>query len=223
MSKPRLLDLCCGAGGAGEGYYRAGFEVVGVDIAPHKHYPFEFHQADALTYALEGFDAFHASPPCKADNQAALCRPERLRRKYPRLIAPIRERLLATGKPFVIENVPLARRQLQNPIMLCGTMFGLKLRRHRYFELHGFEILFAPATCGCRGKDGFTAATRGFSSFANGAKLISVAGHNFAVEDGRLALGMDWAGQSGLSQAIPPAYTEYIGNWLIKALTFSAQ
>ncbi len=221
MSRPRLLDLFCGAGGASMGYYRAGFEVVGVDIEPQRHYPFEFHQADALTYPLEGFDAYHASPPCKADNQAITCRPEykNARAKYKRLIAPTREILLATGKPFVIENVPLARKQLSNPIMLCGTHFGLRVRRHRYFELHGFEILFAPASCACKGKIGYTASCHGkghISSFSHGAKLISVAGHNFAVDDARVAMGIDWATQDGLSQAIPPAYTEYIGKYLMK-------
>ena len=216
--KPRLLDLFCGAGGASMGYYKAGLEVVGVDIEPQPHYPFKFHLADALTYPLDGFDAYHASPPCKADNQGVLCRPERgmLRAKYPRLIAPIRERLLLTGKPFVIENVPLTRGQLRNPIMLCGTMFGLKVKRHRYFELHGFEILFMPSTCGCKGKVGFTNASSGFSSFANGANLISVAGHNFSVKDAQQAMGINWMGQVGLSQAIPWAYTYYIGTHMMK-------
>lgn len=220
------------------GYYRAGFAVYGIDNCPQPHYPFPFLQMDAMeamdrllrgegltfsnseTLYLKDFGAYHASPPCKADNQAVLCRPahERARAKYQRLIAPARERLLITGKPFVIENVPLARRQLQNPIMLCGTMFGLKVRRHRYFELHGFEIVLAPASCGCKGRVGYTAAADGFSSFANGAKLISVAGHNFAVEDARTAMAIDWAGQEGLSQAIPPAYTEYIGKYLMQAV-----
>lgn len=202
------------------GYHRAGFEVEGVDIKPQPHYCGDkFYLADALTFPLEGYDAYHASPPCKADNQAVLCRPkhERAREKYQRLIGPTRERLMATGKPFVIENVPLARRQLRNPIMLCGTMFGLKVRRHRYFELYGLEILLAPSSCGCKGKVGFTNASSGFSAFKNGAKLISVAGHNFSVEDARNAMLIDWTGQEGLSQAIPPAYTEYIGLYLLRA------
>ncbi len=221
MDKPRLLDLFCGAGGSAKGYQRAGFYVVGVDIKPQPHYcGDEFHQADALTYPLDGFDAYHASPPCKADNQGVLCRPksENARAKYPRLIDPTRGRLLVTGKPFVIENVPLARRQLQNPFMLCGTMFGLKVRRHRYFELHGFEIVMSPSGCGCKGRAGFTNASSGLSAFKNGAKLISVAGHNFAVEDARKAMEIGWTGQEGLSQAIPPAYTEYIGKLLLKAV-----
>ena len=202
------------------GYYKVGFEVVGIDIEPQADYPFEFHQGDALTYPLEGFDAYHASPPCKADNQGILCRPEReiLRANYPRLIAPTRERLLLTGKPFVIENVPLARRQLRNPVMLCGTMFGLKVKRHRYFELHGFDIWLMPATCGCQGKGGFTNSSFGFSSFANGARLISVAGHNFSVADAQVAMGIDWTGQDGLSQAIPWVYTQFIGKYLMEII-----
>lgn len=216
----KLLDLYCGDGGASMGYVKAGLEVVGVDCEPHPLYPFEFHQADALTYPLEGFDAYHASPPCKADNQAVLCRPayEHARDKYPRLIAPTRERLIKTGKPFIIENVPLARRQLINPIMLCGTMFGLRLKRHRYFELHGFDILLAPAGCSCKGKDGYTHASKGFSSFKNGARLISVAGHNFSVKDAQVALQIDWTGQAGLSQAIPWVYTKWLAKYLVEAL-----
>ena len=203
------------------GYHLAGFEVIGVDIEFQPHYPFEFHQADALTYPLEGFVAYHASPPCKADNQAVLCRSnaDELRRTYPRLISPTRDRLLGTGKPFIIENVPLARKQLINPIMLCGTMFNLKVKRHRYFELHGFEILLMPACCSCKGKLGFTNASSGFSSFANGAKLISVAGHNFSVKDAQQAMGIDWMGQDGLSQAIPYFYTQFIGKYLLEAIT----
>jgi DNA (cytosine-5)-methyltransferase 1 len=216
--KPKLLDLFCGAGGCSMGYYRAGFDVTGVDIKPQPHYPFKFIQADALAIPIEGYDCYHASPPCKTDNQAVLCRPkiEKAREKYKRFIKPTREILLKTGLPFVIENVPLARFQLINPLMLCGTQFGLKVKRHRYFELHGFEILFAPAGCACKKSAGYTAANHGFSAFKNGAKLISVAGHNFSVSDARLAMGIDWAVQSELSQAIPPAYTEFIGKYLIQ-------
>jgi len=123
---------------------------------------------------------------------------------------------LATGKPFIIENVPGA--PLINPLTLCGTMFGLKVKRHRLFELHGFEVWFLPATCACKGKVGYTAASDGFSSFANKAKLISVAGHNFCVKDAKQAMQIDWMPQSELSQAIPPIYAEFLGKQLINAL-----
>jgi DNA (cytosine-5)-methyltransferase 1 len=235
----KILDTFSGAGGCSEGYRRAGFEPYGIDIKNQPHYPFPFLKMDALealdrlikgesltfsnsetlyeTLYLKDFAAIHASPPCKADNQAVLCRPksENARAKYQRLIVPTRERLLSAGKPYVIENVPLARNQLKNPIMLCGTMFGLKVRRHRYFET-SFELLFMPAGCACSGSAGYTAVSHGFSSFENGAKLISVAGHNFAVEDARIAMGISWTGQSGLSQAIPPVYTEFIGKYLMQ-------
>ena len=132
--KPRLLDLFCGAGGAGMGYHRAGFDVVGVDLNPQPRYPFEFHQADALDYAREHgreFDAIHASPPCQAYSLAS--RQWRIRgRKYPVLIAKTRELLNAMAKPFVIENVPGA--PLINPTVLYGTMFGLMTMRPRLFE-----------------------------------------------------------------------------------------
>ncbi len=226
MSTPLLYDVYCGAGGATKGYQLAGFRVIGIDNKPQRDYCGDgFILIDALEFLnrynageFERAQAFHASPPCKADNQAILGRPayEHAREKYARLREPTRDRLLLTGKLFVIENVPLAKGQLRDPIMLCGTMFGLKVRRHRYFELHGFEILFAPSSCGCRGRAGYTAAFDGFSSFANGAKLISVAGHNFSVADGREAMGIDWTGQAGLSQAIPWAYTKFIGDYALK-------
>jgi DNA (cytosine-5)-methyltransferase 1 len=141
MSRPRLLDLFCKAGGAGMGYSRAGFEVVGVDKEPQQRYPFCFVQADALEYAAacgHCFDAIHASPPCQADS---IMRRGRWKgREHPQLIPQTRELLISSGKPYVIENVVGA--DLIDPIMLCGSMFGLRtkhgsqLRRHRLFELN---------------------------------------------------------------------------------------
>lgn len=215
--KARLLDLFCRAGGASVGYSRAGFEVEGVDIEPQPNYPFRFYQADALTFPLDGYDAYHASPECKRYCQAIACRPGH-RNKYPDQIPMIRTRLLATGKPYVLENVPWAKHLLHNPIMLCGTMFGLPVKRHRYFESNIDLGLFLPAGCGCHGKAGYTNANRGISSFRNGARLISVVGHNFCVDDARHAMGMGWANRDELSQAIPPAYTEYIGRYLMQCL-----
>ena len=130
------------------GYYRAGFEVVGVDIDPQPNYPFEFYQADALTFPLEGFDAVHASPPCQRYSMAMQCNPGSAE-KYPDLIGLTRDLCLAAELPFVIENVPGS--PLVNPVTLCGSHFGLAtiwptngrpvaLRRHREFEAHGFVI-----------------------------------------------------------------------------------
>ena len=131
---PRLLDLFCGAGGAAMGYHRAGFEVVGVDIKPQPHYPFEFHQADALTYPLDGSDAYHASPPCQGYSIMRHL-PWLKNKEYPLLISPIRERLSSTCKPYVIENVVGAQKIAKMQAgWLCGGMFGLNFYRHRLFE-----------------------------------------------------------------------------------------
>ena len=136
--KPRLLDLFCGAGGAGMGYSWAGFDVVGVDVNPQPNYPFEFHQADALAYPLDGFDAIHASPPCQAYSRLRRMRPGKY---YPDLVEATRARLVAADRPYAIENVPGA--PLLSPLLLCGEYFGLgamcdggwrPLRRHRLFE-----------------------------------------------------------------------------------------
>ena len=137
--KPRILDLFCGAGGCSVGYERAGFDVVGVDIAPQPNYPFGFVQADALAalevVPLTTVDAIHASPPCQAFSLATLYHGRENAEKYPDLIEPVRKLLLDTGLPFVIENVPGA--PIRHDVLLCGEMFGLRVHRHRYFETHG--------------------------------------------------------------------------------------
>lgn len=128
--RPRLVDLFCGAGGASKGYDLAGFEVVGVDLYPQPNYPFEFHQADALTFDLDGFDYAHASPPC----QFATAYRRRIDhvKKSPNLIPATRARI--AHLPYVIENVATARAELKDPLQLCGSSFGLDVRRHRLFE-----------------------------------------------------------------------------------------
>jgi DNA (cytosine-5)-methyltransferase 1 len=131
MSDYRLLDLFCGAGGAGMGYHRAGFTVIGVDLNPQPHYPFEFHQADALTFPLDGYDAIHASPPCQHYSKMSLCKPG-LADTYPDLVEPTRQRLAAAGVPYIIENVEGA--PLIEPTRICGSGLGMRLQRHRLFE-----------------------------------------------------------------------------------------
>ncbi len=207
--KPRLLDLFCGAGGAAMGYYRAGFEVVGVDIKPQHHYPFEFHQADALACQLEGFDAYHASPPCQGYSISQYMQGVKGAGKY---INDTRDTLLKIGKPFVIENVPMS--PLKNPIELSGMSFGLKIIRRRLFELHGFEILFVPSP---RKETNYRAA--GYVPYHHGTSAKS--GHLpniWTKERLQNAMGIDWMTIKEMTQAIPPAYTEYIGKFLLNAV-----
>ena len=205
MSKPRLLDLFCGAGGAAVGYHRAGFEVVGVDIAPQKHYPFAFHQADALTFPLDGFDVIHASPPCQAYSNA-----RHRGKNYPDLLPAMRERLLAQRAPWVIENVVGA--PMWQGVMLCGSMFGLQVIRHRLFD--SSEWLYPP--CGCDHRGEFYSVI-GHSSFPShqgyGMRDTCV-----SAAVARRAMGIDWMPHTALSQAIPPAYTQWIGLQLLAAL-----
>ncbi len=189
MAKPRLLDLFCKAGGAGMGYHRAGFEVVGVDIEPQPHYPFEFVQADALTFPLEGFAAIHASPPCP--HYANVTRWRGSQDDHPALIEPMRGALLASGVPYVIENV--RTNALRSPIVLCGSMFGLPIRRHRYFESNADLPWFMPS-CQHRSTD-LAFEHKGERAYAD-------------------AMGCGWMSSKEARQAIPPAYTEWIGGWV---------
>lgn len=196
---PRALDLFCGAGGASMGLHRAGYDVTGVDIAPQPHYPFRFVRADALRppFDLRQFDFIWASPPCQAHSKTRAIHGK----TYPNLIPETRAMLTAAGVPFTIENVPGA--PLINPTMLCGTMFGLGVIRHRHFET-SFAIL-APEC----GRHGATNSHRGYST---GAEFITVAGNNYRRVEGEAAMGIDWMrSRPALSQAIPPAYSEFIG------------
>lgn len=209
---PKLLDLFCGAGGAGMGYHRAGFEVVGVDINPQPNYPFEFIQGDALEVGRAigaQFDAIHASPPCQRFSPLAALHPDN---DYPDLVDDVRALLRDLGKPYAIENVPDA--PLQSPLILCGTMFGLRVLRHRAFECNP-PIWFPPAVCNHWGQ---MAPSKGvYHSFEVG-DFITVAGNNYVREDGMVAMGVDWyMTRPELSEAIPPAYTEFIGKHLMAA------
>jgi DNA (cytosine-5)-methyltransferase 1 len=229
--RPRLLDLFCGAGGAAVGYHRAGFEVVGVDIEPQPHYPFEFRQLDVMKFdpdklALCDFDAVHASPPCQGYSRMRHL-PWLRGREYPLLIEPVRELLRAIGLPWVIENVedsPLVRTSDlfgSHGVLLCGTMFGLPIYRHRPFESN----VPLPALPHGRHREvirrGRTLGSRAWLGMRQMEERGTHAGHQ-GGGGVREAFGIDWMTTHELSQAIPPAYTEYIGAQLMLHLSGAA-
>jgi DNA (cytosine-5)-methyltransferase 1 len=210
INRPWLLDLFCGAGGAAEGYHRAGFNVLGVDINPQPHFPFEFVQADAMTYLLEGFDAIHASPVCYRWSKMRDCRPGS-KDDQPDLITPLRDLLFASGVPYVIENVPGA--PLRNPARICGTGLGLHVQRHRDFEC-SFPVWSVPCA---HGQNPWNPAY----GHATGRKRrrVPVIGEWRIPEPlQREAMGIDWMTLPELQEAIPPSYTEYIGTQLLRFL-----
>lgn len=215
----RLLDLFCGAGGAAMGYHRAGFEVVGVDIKPQAHYPFRLHIGDVLESTPSvirfHFDAIHASPPCQGyttmNNRRGLD-------NTPRLIGPVRELLEATGLPYVIENVEGAKRHMRNPIRLHGGHFGIGVYRPRFFESN-IPLVAPPKAprpmnaAAVYGKnDGRRVWTR-----KDGTELRCA-----SLDEARAAMEMPWADWDGVREAIPPAYTEYIGRQLLAHLGLEA-
>jgi DNA (cytosine-5)-methyltransferase 1 len=225
-TRPRLLDLFCGAGGAAEGYHRAGFEVVGVDIKPQPHYPFEFVQSHALAVlrsvisklSLNHFAAIHASPPCQAFTDL---KDMHNAKQHKDLLTPTRELLEQTGLPYVIENVEGA--PLREPLMLCGTMFGLgcdgaELWRHRLFETNWpLDLMLHP--CGHRQKSRVIGVYGGHGR----DRRRRVNTHDFSVEQRREAMGIGWMTGAELSQAIPPAYTELIGHQLMQHVKAMAE
>jgi DNA (cytosine-5)-methyltransferase 1 len=205
----RLLDLFCCGGGAGMGYHQAGFDVVGVDIAPQPRYPFTFVEADALEFLAEfgyEFDVIHASPPCQGYSHLT---PEASKGKHEKLIPAVRQLCREFGKPYVIENVAGARKELESPVMLCGSMFGLRTQRHRFFEVN--FPLEAPAKCD-HSEIHLLVTTASKASrelrFKLGMKPKS-------VKNAPEAYGIDWMGFAELKEAIPPAYTRFIGERLV--------
>lgn len=201
------------------GYSRAGFDVVGVDINPQPRYPFKFHQGDALEFVAKHgreFDAIHASPPCQAYTSMAAVNRKRWGHepKSPRLIEPVRALLEWCGRPFVIENV--VGSPLQSPIVLCGSMFGLSVRRHRLFEC-SFAFLNG-LYCRHRGHHHvgvYGDHPDGGRLWARKDKKGGVHRRAASLDAGRQAMGADWMNWKELTQAIPPAYTEYLGKQLI--------
>lgn len=208
----RLLDLFCGAGGASEGYARAGFEVVGVDIAPQPNYPFEFIQADALGdwKGFGTFDAIHASPPCQFGT-AYKRRPNHVK-DSPNLIRWTRAALKATGLPYVIENNYSNRAHLIDPVMYCGSSFGLDVQRHRMFESN--HVLTAPPCDHGWQTPRFPPAT----NRTNLRRTVEVGVWRIPLDVQQRAMGIDWMTREELSEAIPPAYTEDIGLQLLADL-----
>ena len=216
MKKFRLLDLFCGAGGAGEGYRRAGFEVTGVDSQPQKRYKAgKFIQADALAYVAQYgwmYDAIHASPPCQTHS---VITPDKS--KHEDLIPQTQFWLRTLGLPYVIENVPGAKKYLRNPVMICGADLGLRVYRHRYFESN----LMLMAMKHKPHKDNTPRAGHGISS--KGFISVTSGGNCGGIAYARMAMGIDWMTAAELSQSIPPAYTEFIGRQLMTHLTNSMQ
>jgi DNA (cytosine-5)-methyltransferase 1 len=209
--RPRLLDLFSGAGGAAMGYSRAGFDVTGVDNRPQKRYPFVFILGDALEYCREHgaeYDVIHASPPCQRYTVAQNAAKNAL--AHPDLVGVTRDALRETGTPWVIENVVGA--PLRNPVMLCGLSFGLKVRRHRLFESN-IALLNLPCAC-TPDAEYFVIFGHEVRNRRHGDK----AGRTNCIAAGRKAMGIPWMTCDELSQAIPPAYTEYIGLQLLEAI-----
>ena len=222
MSKPKLLDLFCGAGGAGVGYQRAGYEVTGVDVEAHPDSPHPVIIADALsilteTAFLRQFVVIHASPPCQGYTTMS----NRWRGNggaadsHPDLISFVRLGLQAWGGLYVIENVCGARRELREPILLRGAMFGLGVDRPRLFESN-VSLLAPPILSrvaepvGVYGKlDGRRLFTRKDGSIQRAARTL---------EEAQAAMGIGWMQWSDLTESIPPAYTEYIGGQLLEHL-----
>lgn len=225
----KLLDLCCGAGGAAEGYARAGFDVTGVDYRSQPHYPYRFILADAVDYVSRygsQFDVIHASPPCHDHSSLRhVTGPDGTRQT----LAEIRHQLIKIGRPYIIENVVGA--ELIDPLRLCGTEFGLvavdhtgqkvQLRRHRLFESN----LFLAGAGGCNhdSRNGRVAGVYGGGAEPDSTSSKRNTGKRggYRPRDKTRAelMGIDWMNRAELAQAIPPAYTEFLGGQVLQQLT----
>jgi len=207
FDRPVALDLFCGAGGASRGLQQAGFRVIGVDIKPQPRYAGDaFEQADALAYRIEGFDFVWASPPCQRYSLGSLRWDPTV---WPDHIPEVRRILHRTGIPYVIENVP--RAPLRSDLTLCGTMFGLRVVRHRRFESN-VPLNQPPHRCAPRGS-------------TKRKEYVTVAGHggygSNALSEWRDAMQIEWMNKKELAEAVPPAYAEYIGKQIIRAIGYT--
>lgn len=208
--KPRLLDLFCCEGGAGYGYWLAGFDVTGIDNRPQPRYTngcCPFIQADALEYLAEHwreYDAIHASPPCQRYSRLT---PPEYRANHPDYIASVRQLLLNTNKPYIIENIPDALPLLHSPIMLCGSMFDFPLERHRYFEL-SFKLM-------PNWSDKLYCRHIKTPVLISGTTRRKTGRFEYNVQECRDASGNYWMTRKGLDESIPNIYTRYLGNHLL--------
>jgi DNA (cytosine-5)-methyltransferase 1 len=215
--RPKILDLFCCAGGAGVGYHRAGFDVVGVDIVDRPRYPYSFIRQDAMKLDPEfiaSFDAIHASPPCQSYSD--LAKRNGNADEWPRLIEPVRDMLMKSGRPYVIENVEGA--PLVNAVVLCGTMFPeLRVLRHRLFEAN-FPIIAPPHKKHPKVHT-FDKRKSHFGKTNEWTDFVQVTGGgNCTLAAARDAMGIDWMTKGEINEAIPPAYTELIGRQLLAYL-----
>jgi DNA (cytosine-5)-methyltransferase 1 len=209
----KLLDLFCGAGGASAGYAQAGFEVTGIDVKHGKRYPFSYIKGDVRDYLnidfLQQFDVIAASPPCQTHSAT-----KHLRNAQGKstnkidMIPEVREALIASGKPYVIENVPNA--PLIDPVQLCGSYFGLKVRRHRLFESN---LSIKGTTCNHK------AQGKPVGIYGSMRDEIPNGGHTAkTMPEAHDAMGIDWMIWSELVESIPPTYTKYIGQQIRHAV-----
>jgi DNA (cytosine-5)-methyltransferase 1 len=218
MTRPKLLDLFCGAGGCSVGYHRAGFDVTGWDKDPHPDYPYEFHQGDAMKVLqdedyLDRFHIIHASPPCPLYSVSTVMHD---RSKHPDLVGPVRELLRAWGGPYIIENVPGA--PLLDPVLICGWAVGLRhLPRHRLFETN--LPLMSPG-CLCPFGDSVSVFGHSGEDRRKGVPKDSKGNRRaLPLNEARAIMGVEWMRRrEDVSNAIPPAYTEYLGDQLIDYL-----
>lgn len=212
--KPRALDLFCGAGGSARGLQLAGFHVTGIDHQPQPRYCGDaFIQADAMEFPLEGYDLIWASPPCQAYAQLGA-----KDGRHPELIEPVRDRLQAVDVPWVIENILGA--PLKQHILLCGSMFGLGVRRHRCFETSGLPLILTPP---CQhggeirayyGKPGWLCWSAKAAVVNGGSRKLLLRG---SVDQARQDMGIDWMTWDELRESIPPVYAEFIGRRILAA------
>lgn len=201
----KVLDLYCGAGGASMGYHLAGFEVTGIDVKHGKRYPFTYKRMSVLDLTpgdLQAFDFIHASPPCQTFSITKNLRIAQGKSTDKLdLLEPTRKLLIESNKPYVIENVKGA--PLINPVQLCGSSFGLKVRRHRLFESN-LPIKGSQCDHKSQGRPvGVYGSMK--DEIPNGGKTAE------SLAEGQLAMGIDWMLWGELVEAIPPIYTQYIG------------